>query len=76
MQRLAQLDAALNEMRQDVGGSELSQNMLEQATDLRERARVALERGHLHVAAETIAVAFDLIRESIRLSAPNQNQPQ
>jgi flagellin-specific chaperone FliS len=76
-QRLTQVDAALGEMRQEsASGGELSQTLLQQATQLRERARVALERGQLNVASETIAVAFDLIRESVKLSAPNQNQPR
>jgi hypothetical protein len=77
-QRLAQLDATLGEIRQDPSraDSELGEGLLQQVTELRERARAALERGHLNVASETIAVAFDLIRESIKINTLNQNQPR
>jgi hypothetical protein len=74
-QKLTQLDNALQEMSQAAteGGSELDQLFVQRAVELRDRARAALASGQLHVAAETIAVAFELIREIVTSNKPNQN---
>lgn len=69
-QRLQELDATLSEVSKNLQGDEsgFAQILVDQATEMRRRARAAYEAGQLHVAAETTALAFDLLREALKLA--------
>lgn len=68
-QRLQQLDATMSEVRGNLaeGQKEHARALFEQAATLRERAHAALERGQSYLSAELCNLAFDLLREILKL---------
>jgi len=69
-QRLQELEATLNEVSRNLQGDEsgFARILVDQGTELRRRAQTAYDAGQLHVAGETAALAFELLREALKLS--------
>jgi len=69
-QRLQQLEATIDEVRSNLENDPTGfvKILLDQALQMRDRARTAYERGHLNVSAEAIAIAFDLLRDALKLA--------
>ncbi len=69
-QRLQELEATLNEVSSNLQGDEsgFAQILVGQATEMRMRAQTAYDAGQLHVAGETAALAFELLREALKLA--------
>ncbi len=68
-QRLQQLDATLDEVRTNTGDApqNLAKVLVEQASELREGAQSAFQRKQFYVSAELCQLAFDLLREALKL---------
>jgi hypothetical protein len=68
-QRLQQLAAALDEVRSSAGSGQnsLAKVLVDQAADLSARAQAAFQRGQLYLSAELCNLAFDLLREALKL---------
>lgn len=69
-QRLQELEATLHEVSSNLQGDEsgFAQILVEQATAMRRRAQTAYDAGQLYVARETAALAFELLREALKLT--------
>ncbi|NUM63904.1 hypothetical protein HUU39_01320 [candidate division KSB1 bacterium] len=69
-QRLQELEATLNEVSRNLQGDEsgFARILVDQGTELRRRAQTAYDAGQLHVAGETAALAFELLREALKLA--------
>lgn len=68
-QRLQQLDATLNEMQTNAGTTpqSLANVLVEQAVHMRDRSRAAFQSKQFYVSAELCNLAFDLLREALKL---------
>ncbi len=68
-QRLQQLEATLTEVRANSGSEpkSLAKVLIDQAVDLRDRAQAAFQRGQFYLSAEFCNLAFDLLREALKL---------
>ncbi len=69
-QRLQELEETLNEVSSNLRGDEsgFARILVDQATEMRRRAQTAYDAGQPHVAGETAALAFELLREALKLS--------
>jgi len=69
-QRLQELEETLNEVSSNLQGDEsgFARILVDQATEMRRRAQTAYDAGQPHVAGETAALAFELLREALKLS--------
>ncbi|NUM78813.1 hypothetical protein HUU40_31030, partial [candidate division KSB1 bacterium] len=69
-QRLQELDATLEEVKSSSTAEEsgFARILIEQATELRNRAQTAYQAGQLNVSFETATIAFELLREALKLS--------
>lgn len=69
-QRLQELDATLEEVKASSTAEEsgFARILIEQATELRHRAQTAYQTGQLNVSFETATIAFELLREALKLS--------
>ena len=68
-QRLQQLNATLAEVQTNSGNQAqtLAKVLIEQAADLRTRAQAAFERKQFYMSAEFCDLAFELLREALKL---------
>lgn len=75
-QKLDQLDASLQEVAQsaDASGNELAIDLVRQATEIRDRAREAFNRGRLRVANESAGVAMEMLRTALKISTSENNR--
>lgn len=70
-QKLERLNASLQEVSQSATASnnEVAIDLVNQASEIRDRAREALNRGRLRVASESIDVATEMLRTALKASS-------
>jgi len=74
--KLDRLDASLQEISQSATASnnELAMDLVNQAIEIRDRAREALNRGRLLIASESIDVATEMLRTALKASTSEGNR--
>lgn len=70
-QRLQQLEATMTEVRSNIGSTTngFAKTLFDQAVDLQSRAQTALQQGQYYLSAELCSLAFDLLRETLKLGS-------
>jgi hypothetical protein len=75
-QKLDRLDASLQEVSQSAAASnnEVAMDLVNQAVEIRDRAREAFNRARLRVANESIDVAMEMLRTALKASTSESNR--
>ncbi len=70
-QRLQQLEATITEVRTNIGDDSkgFAKILFDQAVDLQSRSQAAFQQGQYYLSAELCNLAFDLLRETLKLGS-------